>query len=271
MQSIVKAPWVLIVSFFLLSSCIQTNEVIVDTAYSERVSLNGKIISQETEQPIPYVRVWLKGTSFNAKTDANGEFSLQVPKGYYQLLTWKEGYYEHNKTINVGKYTDWEKSLDLEPIELYRNESSSFTEAMNVSTDRLLASRLSNLRNQIDSLENEIAKVESIIANGYDVKQQDLQDIDPFDRASSMPNDMVEYENGADEKIQNFIKYYINDGLKCKLTNPYELKFQETSQKGLLRLDEVAYLNVINEALGYEIDIKLDGFYAQENENVVIV
>ncbi|QOP42001.1 carboxypeptidase-like regulatory domain-containing protein [Sulfurimonas marina] len=42
-------------------------------------TLEGVITSSETSKPIPNVRVFLKGSSAEAKTDKDGKFSLQIP------------------------------------------------------------------------------------------------------------------------------------------------------------------------------------------------
>ena len=46
-----------------------------------QTKVTGTVVSQEDGQPVIGATVWIEGTSVGTITDANGKFSVNVPKG----------------------------------------------------------------------------------------------------------------------------------------------------------------------------------------------
>lgn len=69
-----------------LISCVNTNKVITDTAKSPILYVNGLVVNQETSEPIPDVDVWVEETTIHAKTNEEGKYKFQVPRGYYTIV-----------------------------------------------------------------------------------------------------------------------------------------------------------------------------------------
>ncbi|HTI12403.1 MAG TPA: TonB-dependent receptor [Puia sp.] len=73
--------------------------------------ISGLVVSDSTGQPLAGVSVKLKGTSVGAYTDANGNFSLQVPDGKGTLVISSVGY--EPQEVRISKATSIRISLKV--------------------------------------------------------------------------------------------------------------------------------------------------------------
>lgn len=91
---------VLFISIFMLASCSNSSKVINQTAKSQKAQFEGKVVNEETRNPIPGATVWVEGTTINTKTDDQGGYSFALPKGYFEIFAEAEGY-KHDKATLV--------------------------------------------------------------------------------------------------------------------------------------------------------------------------
>src|SRR5574337_889940 len=80
------------VLFLVLSLCLTT------IAYAQNRTVTGKILGED-KKPIGGVTVSVKGTSIATETDANGNFSINVPSGRNVLSLSSVGYQSQDVTI----------------------------------------------------------------------------------------------------------------------------------------------------------------------------
>ncbi|MEM9820525.1 MAG: carboxypeptidase-like regulatory domain-containing protein, partial [Bacteroidota bacterium] len=64
-------------------------------AWGETGMLTGIVLDKDTEEPLPFANVFVKGTSVGAVTDFDGRFALEVPYRDYELLVSYIGYDKH--------------------------------------------------------------------------------------------------------------------------------------------------------------------------------
>lgn len=82
---------------------------------SAQITVKGRVISSEDNQPLPGVGVTLKGTSLGTQTDLNGNFSLQANAG--QVIVFSSVGYV-TKQITVGTATNLRITLDVNSKQL---------------------------------------------------------------------------------------------------------------------------------------------------------
>ena len=68
--------------------------------------LRGIIVDSTKNQPIPNATVFVSGTSNGVKTNEQGEFSLWIPNGKYNLVVISTGYKTYNKAIHTNELPD---------------------------------------------------------------------------------------------------------------------------------------------------------------------
>ncbi|MBL0152759.1 MAG: carboxypeptidase-like regulatory domain-containing protein [Chitinophagaceae bacterium] len=79
------------------------------TANAQSITISGTVRNNTSKESVPAVSVGVKGTSKGTYTDANGEFSLKVPKLPVVLVITSSGF--ENQEVTVS---DASKPFDVE-------------------------------------------------------------------------------------------------------------------------------------------------------------
>lgn len=87
-------------------------------SFAQTGTVRGFVYDEKTGEPIIFVNVYLKGTTYGAATDDNGFFTIsRIPVGDYTVMVSALGYDTVKKTVNIKKDA-------LENIKLYVKTSS---------------------------------------------------------------------------------------------------------------------------------------------------
>ncbi|MCF6270705.1 MAG: DUF5686 and carboxypeptidase regulatory-like domain-containing protein [Melioribacteraceae bacterium] len=84
--------------------------------YSQVTSLSGNINNNETDKPISFVNIGVKGTYFGTSSNEFGQFKLALKNGTHNLIFSCVGY--ETKTIAVTMPNDSEVLINLKPISI---------------------------------------------------------------------------------------------------------------------------------------------------------
>ena len=68
--------------------------------------VNGMITDSVTGEPLPFISVYMKGTTFGTMTDNSGKFSLSVPNSAKELYASSIGFTEKSIVLRPGKNTN---------------------------------------------------------------------------------------------------------------------------------------------------------------------
>ncbi len=113
---------ILFIYFFLISS------VLANTNTDANVF--GHVIDKKTKEHIPFINVYLKGTSFGTTTDKSGHYYLKnLPIGTHTLKITGLGYKPFEKEINLSKDSTLEINIEEE-------EDPILTESIVVTADK---------------------------------------------------------------------------------------------------------------------------------------
>lgn len=85
-------------------------------AFSQTVEINGKVMDQETQSPLPYATILLSGTNKGTVSNSNGEFSFKLQPGKYILVTRYVGYKNDSTQIILPDRKQLEINLIKQPI-----------------------------------------------------------------------------------------------------------------------------------------------------------
>lgn len=81
---------------------------------ARRTEIKGIVVDSITQEPLPYVAVFLKGTQHGTMTDANGEFHVATNADFKEVTAAQMGYGDKSVPIALGMYND--VRLELVPI-----------------------------------------------------------------------------------------------------------------------------------------------------------
>ncbi|HYO21332.1 MAG TPA: carboxypeptidase-like regulatory domain-containing protein [Flavisolibacter sp.] len=65
------------------------------------------VVVDEKNVPIPKASVFLNNTSIGTTADNEGQFSLNIPAGKFELIVSSIGYITHNKSVNAAEVADF--------------------------------------------------------------------------------------------------------------------------------------------------------------------
>src|SRR4029079_16783228 len=128
--------------FFLLILCLA---IFIAPAFAQpgvtkKILLRGKVVDQN-HAAIPGAEVRTSGTglpSASATTDRNGEFSLMVQPGEYQIRVAAEGFSEVTETVNPASSQSLEIVLEVAPSSAIVTVTDAYgVSAVNTATKTL--------------------------------------------------------------------------------------------------------------------------------------
>src|ERR1041384_1156024 len=132
--------------FFLLILCLAifSTPAFAQPGITKKILLHGKVVDPN-RAAIPGADVSTSGTglpSVSATTDRNGEFSLMVQPGEYQVRVAAEGFSEVTETVNPASSQPIEIVLEVAPS----SASVTVTDAYGVSSVNTATKTLTPLR-----------------------------------------------------------------------------------------------------------------------------
>ncbi len=100
--------------------------------FAQKVDLNkisGTVINKETDEPIPYVNVFLDATTLGASTNNIGEYSIVgIPTGSYKIIASAIGFEKQTKNILINSTKTIKIDFILKPVIYKLNEVSIVAE-----------------------------------------------------------------------------------------------------------------------------------------------
>lgn len=75
--------------------------LLATSAFAQSGTIKGFIYDKKTGEPMIYTSVIVQDTKTGVQTDVNGYFSITLPSGTYNLITYAIGYDSTNTTINL--------------------------------------------------------------------------------------------------------------------------------------------------------------------------
>lgn len=94
-NKILFAAIVLLIFAFIPFFAISQNEV---------TKIMGKVVDAETQEAIPFVNIYIRGTTIETRTDFNGEYSIEFANKADSLIASYIGYVTVIKPIEMHKF-----------------------------------------------------------------------------------------------------------------------------------------------------------------------
>jgi hypothetical protein len=86
-------------------------------AFAQQVSINGKVIDQNGK-PVPFASIYIKNTAKGASANSEGDYSLQLKAGQYEVQYKAVGYKQESRKIDLKSNTVLNITLTAEVYEL---------------------------------------------------------------------------------------------------------------------------------------------------------
>jgi hypothetical protein len=136
---------IVILLLLLTGSCFAQsffNSSFVAVAQERSIRLRGRVVDANTGEPMANVRVVAKLTDKATITDANGAFTLELPRGPQELYITTVTYGLVKKTIIVGEGTNSEVEIAL------NEDAAALTEHVTIASDPFESTRTTSIFEQ---------------------------------------------------------------------------------------------------------------------------
>src|SRR5579864_3267491 len=87
------------------------------SAFAQQVSISGKVIDN-TGKPVPFASVHIKNTSNGASANIEGDYSIKLQPGQYEVQYKAVGYKQESRSIDLKENTTINITLTAEVYEL---------------------------------------------------------------------------------------------------------------------------------------------------------
>ncbi len=74
------------------------------SAFSQTVTISGKITDQQNK-PVPFASVYIKNTTKGTSANSEGEYTLQLTPGAYDIQYKAVGYRQQSHAVELNKNT----------------------------------------------------------------------------------------------------------------------------------------------------------------------
>ncbi|HTE01315.1 MAG TPA: DUF5686 and carboxypeptidase regulatory-like domain-containing protein [Mucilaginibacter sp.] len=89
----------------------------ITTAFAQQVTISGRI-KDETGKPVPFASIYIKNTTKGASANIEGDYSLQLKPGQYELLFKAVGYKQTSRIVDMASSQEVDVTLASEVYEL---------------------------------------------------------------------------------------------------------------------------------------------------------
>lgn len=199
---------------------------------TKEITIRGKV-SDKTRQPLPGATVLIKGTSFGAATDANGEYRLTFPEQEDVVFIFsfigmksRELAYAGQTELNV---TLEEEELEVDEVVvtgMFTRKANTYTgSVVSIKSEELKRVGNANLINSLKSLDPSFMVVENLQAGSNPNALPDIQ----MRGQTGLSNIGNEYQHSANQPL------FILDGFETTLTKILDLDMNMVESVTLLK------------------------------------
>lgn len=220
------------IGFFLLISSGCSNTFLAEVKRIPTQSFDGQVADATTGSPIEGATLYLNETEFRDETDENGHVDIEhLPEGIYEILILAPGYYNHYESVHLydGMTNDEERSrFELVSVDSNLNNLPDNPE----KAVQVLQERVRTLRRQLSR-------------NDFTFNQQWVDNLESFQRY------FLGSQRAGDISILNpqSINFHVDPG----------------KQGHLLSANSSSNLLIVNNVLGYRIEMVIDTLIIQRN------
>src|ERR1700684_2789977 len=84
---------------------------------AQSTTLSGKVTDQDGK-PVPFASIYIKNTTKGASAKSEGDYSLQLQPGQYEVRYKAIGYKQENRSVDLKSNTVLNVTLNIEAYEL---------------------------------------------------------------------------------------------------------------------------------------------------------
>jgi uncharacterized protein DUF5686/carboxypeptidase-like protein len=149
--------------------------------FGQTTKVMGLIVDEETKEPIPFANVILKGTTFGATTDFNGEFSIDAKNTKSDsLLVTYIGYFPYKTKIALNIFQEIKIELKQESYLLQEVEIRPGENPAEVLLRKIIKNKKQNNKQNFEAFQYEVYNKIQLDLNNITEKLKNRKILKPF-------------------------------------------------------------------------------------------
>jgi hypothetical protein len=148
--------------------------------YAQLTKIMGKVTDAETNEPLPFVNVFFKGSTVGVTTDFKGEYSLETKAKTDTLVASYIGYTKIEKQVHLGRFQEINFELQSSNFDLPEFVVVAGENPADILLRKVIANKSINSRNEFDAYEYEVYNKIQMDANNISDKFKKRKILKPF-------------------------------------------------------------------------------------------
>jgi hypothetical protein len=149
-------------------------------AQNQKTKIMGKVIDSLTQEPMPFVVVYIQGTTIGVRTDFNGEYAMEFTTDADSLTATFVGYITVQKPIELHKFQTINFALLENEIDLKELVIRPTTNPAEILLKKIVQNKKQNSGEDLKAYEYEAYSKIEFDANNISEKFQDSKMVKPF-------------------------------------------------------------------------------------------
>ncbi len=206
-------------------------------------TIQGNAKDVNTEEPIPFAKVFVEGTQTGTETDFDGNFSFEVPVGTYTIVIKATGY------ASMKKYNIPVNSGNVETVNFELGSVTQDLEAVNVVYDRNKVAKTTDMITPLSVQKLTSVEIESNPGGNFDVSKV-VQTLPGVGGSSggAQRNDIIIRGGAPNENV-----YYL-DGIEIPVLNHFQTQGSSGGAQGILNVSFIEDLRLSSSAFDARYD-----------------
>ena len=152
-----------------------------ETSSGQYTKIIGKVIDATTQEPIPFVNVYLKGSSVGSTTGFDGKYSIKTLSKADTLIASYVGYKEFREKIHVGAFQEIDIKLETTDVTLQAVVIRPSENPAHILLRKVIAHKNNNNMDAINYYQTEVYNKIQFDANNLSEKFKERKAMKPFD------------------------------------------------------------------------------------------
>lgn len=206
-------------------------------------TIQGNVKDINTEEPLPLAKVFAEGTQYGAKTDFDGNYTIELPVGTYTLKVTLVGYDEQKKfniPVNSG---------NIETVNFELSSSTQDLDAVEVVYEKDKIAKTTDMITPLSVQQLTSVEIESNPGGNFDVSKvvQTLPGVGGS-AGGAQRNDIIIRGGAPNENV-----YYL-DGIEIPVLNHFQTQGSSGGAQGILNVSFIEDLKLTSSAFDARYD-----------------
>lgn len=164
------------IGVFVFVTVIFTSNIL----FGQITKIMGTVTDVETNEPLPFVNIFFKGTTIGITTDFNGKYSIETKSAIDTLVASYIGYLSVEKKVHQGRFQQIDFKLVPSKFDLPEFVIVAGENPADILLRKVIANKSENSKNEFEAYEYEVYNKIQVDANNISERFKKRKILKPF-------------------------------------------------------------------------------------------